>query len=224
MIDVVQANQEAVGRMMATRPMLTTLGRAGDVVSGMRPDLLLHAGPPIEWERMSGPLRGAIIGALILEGRATDDASAVALVEAGEVDFEPCHHHGVVGPMAGVTSSSMMVYVLEDEESGTRAFSTLNEGYGKVLRYGAYSEEVLEKLRWMNGLYIRQLPLDRLVEASPGCKRKILTAYAHAAASDGQLMPAEAELLRAVADTMDCPMPPVPLGVGEPTAVVTRSN
>jgi hypothetical protein len=151
MIDVARANQTAVDQMMATRPMLTGLGRASEVVPGMRPDLLLHAGPPIEWERMSGPLRGAVIGALILEGRAATEAEAIALVEAGEVDFDPCHHHGVVGPMAGVTSSSMQVYVLEDEESGAKAFSTLNEGYGKVLRYGAYSAEVLEKLRWMNG-------------------------------------------------------------------------
>jgi hypothetical protein len=151
MIDVARANQIAVERMMATRPMLRTLGRASEVVPGMRHDLLLHAGPPIEWEHMSGPLRGAVIGALILEGRAATEAEAIALVEAGEVDFDPCHHHGVVGPMAGVTSSSMQVYVLEDEESGAKAFSTLNEGYGKVLRYGAYSEEVLEKLRWMNG-------------------------------------------------------------------------
>jgi hypothetical protein len=151
MIDVIQANRTAVEHMMSARPMLTTLGLAAEVIPGLRPDLLLHAGPPIDWERMSGPLRGAVIGALVFEGRANDEAEAVALVEAGEVAFEPCHHHGVVGPMAGVTSSSMMVYVLEDAGGGARAFSTLNEGYGKVLRYGAYSSEVLDKLRWMNG-------------------------------------------------------------------------
>jgi hypothetical protein len=116
----------------------------------MRDDLLLHAGPPIAWERMSGPLRGAVIGALIFEGRARDEAGAVALVERGEVAFEPCHHHGAVGPMAGVISPSMKVYVVEDATHGHRSFSNLNEGYGKVLRYGAFSEEVLAKLRWMN--------------------------------------------------------------------------
>ena len=178
MIDVAHANQRAVERMMAARPMLTTLGRAADVVPGMRTDLLLHAGPPIEWERMSGPLRGAIIGALILEGRATDEASAMALVEAGEVDFEPCHHHGVVGPMAGVTSSSMMVYVLEDEESGAQAFSTLNEGYGKVLRYGAYSEEVLDKLRWMNGEFAEVL-IAALARRGPIDLRALLAEALH---------------------------------------------
>jgi hypothetical protein len=150
MIDIEQANQTAVERMMSARPMLAGVATARDVIPGMRDNLLLHAGPPIEWERMSGPLRGAVIGALILEGLATDESEAVALVAAGEVDFAPCHHHQTVGPMAGVTSASMQVYVVENPTHGNRAYSNLNEGYGKVLRYGAYSEEVLAKLRWMN--------------------------------------------------------------------------
>lgn len=150
-IDIESANRTAVERMTSARPMLTGLGLARDVVPGMRDNLLLHAGPPIEWERMSGPLRGAVIGALIYEGLAQDEAGAVAFVERGEVDFEPCHHHSCVGPMAGVTSSSMQVYVVEDATHGGRSFSNLNEGYGKVLRYGAFSDEVIEKLRWMNG-------------------------------------------------------------------------
>jgi hypothetical protein len=99
---------------------------------------------------MSGPLRGAVIGALLYEESAADEAEAVALVERGEIAFEPCHHHDAVGPMAGVTSASMQVYVVEDEVHGHRTFSNLNEGYGKVLRYGAYSTEVLDRLRWMN--------------------------------------------------------------------------
>ncbi|HBL31436.1 MAG TPA: hypothetical protein DD490_31815 [Acidobacteria bacterium] len=149
-IDIDAANQTAVARMMAARPQLTGLGRARDVVPGMRDNLLLHAGPPIAWERMSGPLRGAVIGALLYEGLAADEAGAVALVEKGEIDFAPCHHHATVGPMAGVTSASMQVYVVEDAVHGHRTFSNLNEGYGKVLRYGAYSPEVLDRLRFLN--------------------------------------------------------------------------
>jgi hypothetical protein len=149
-IDVEAANRTAVERMAAARPILKGLAVARDVVPGMREDLLLHAGPPITWARMSGPLRGAVIGALIFEGRARDEAGAVALVERGEVAFEPCHHHGAVGPMAGVISPSMKVYVVEDAAHGHRTFSNLNEGYGKVLRYGAFSEEVLARLHWMN--------------------------------------------------------------------------
>jgi hypothetical protein len=149
-VDIEQANRTAVERMMAARPMLTGLALARDVVPGMRDNLLLHAGPPIAWERMSGPLRGAVIGALIFERLAGDEAEAVARVERGEVDFAPCHHHAAVGPMAGVTSPSMRVWVVEDVVHGHRTFSNLNEGYGRVLRYGAFSEEVLARLRWMN--------------------------------------------------------------------------
>jgi hypothetical protein len=150
-VNIDAANRAAVERMISARPILTGVARAGDVVPGLRENLLLHAGPPIEWERMSGPLRGAVIGALIFEGLAKDEAGAVALVERGEIDFEPCHHHATVGPMAGVTSASMQVYVVEDATHGLRTFSNLNEGYGKVLRYGAFSDEVIAKLRWMNG-------------------------------------------------------------------------
>jgi hypothetical protein len=149
-MDIDQANRTAVERMTSVRPMLTGIARAGDVIPGLHADLLLHAGPPIAWERASGPLRGAVIGALLFEGRARTEAEAVALVERGEIRLEPCHHHAAVGPMAGVISPSMRVYVIEDAVHGHRTFSNLNEGYGKVLRYGAFSEEVLAKLRWMN--------------------------------------------------------------------------
>ncbi|MDX1615889.1 MAG: DUF1116 domain-containing protein [Candidatus Promineifilaceae bacterium] len=150
MDQIAQANATAVERMMAARPILKGVAPAREVVPGMRDNLLLHAGPPIEWERMSGPLKGAVIGALLFEGLADDEDAAVAMIKAGEVDFEPCHHHQTVGPMAGVTSASMQVYIVENETHGNRAYSNLNEGYGKVLRYGAYSESVIEKLHWMN--------------------------------------------------------------------------
>lgn len=149
-IDIEQANRTAVERMVAARPRLTGLARALDVIPGMNENLLLHAGPPIDWARASGPLRGAVIGALLYEGRARSEAEAVALIEHGEVRLEPCHHHSAVGPMAGVISPSMQVYVIEDAVHGHRTFSNLNEGYGKVLRYGAFSDEVLDRLRWIN--------------------------------------------------------------------------
>jgi hypothetical protein len=149
-MDIDAANTTAVERMMASRPILRGVAPARQVIPGMKDNLLLHAGPPIEWGRMSGPLRGAVIGALLFEGLAKDEASAQAMVERGEIEFDPCHHHHAVGPMAGVISPSMMVYVLEDVTHNQKTFSGLNEGYGKVLRYGAYSAEVLERLRWMN--------------------------------------------------------------------------
>jgi hypothetical protein len=150
-MDIEASNQSAVERMMAARPMLTGLAPAREVIPDMEDNLILHAGPPIEWERMSGPLRGAVIGSLLYEGLAEDEKRAIGMAEAGEVKFAPCHHHSAVGPMAGAISASMEVYVIENPTHGNRAYSTLNEGYGKVLRYGAYSQEVLDKLRWMNG-------------------------------------------------------------------------
>ena len=127
-MDIDSSNQTAVDRMMAARPILKGLAAARDVIPGMHDHLLLHAGPPIEWPRMSGPLRGAVIGALLFEGRAKDEAGAVALVEQGQVQFAPCHEHSAVGPMAGVISPSMQVYVVENATHGNKAFSNLNEG------------------------------------------------------------------------------------------------
>jgi hypothetical protein len=149
-IDIDQANQTAVNRLMEARPILRSVASARDVIPGMKDNLFLHAGPPIEWARMSGPLRGAIIGAMLFEGLAKSEAEATSMIERAEVEFDSCHHHGAVGPMAGVISASMQVYVVENAEHGNKSFSNLNEGYGKVLRYGAYSEEVLKKLHWMN--------------------------------------------------------------------------
>jgi hypothetical protein len=149
-IDIDQANQTAVDRMMSARPMLKSVDTARAAISGMKDNLFLHAGPPIEWARMSGPLRGAVIGAMLFEGIVKSEAEATSMVERGEVEFDSCHHHGAVGPMAGVISASMKVYVVENVEHGNKSFSNLNEGYGKVLRYGAYSEDVLKKLHWMN--------------------------------------------------------------------------
>jgi len=152
MIDIDSANATAASRMIEARPVLVGMGRARDVIPGMADDLILHAGPPITWDRMSGPLRGAIIGALIYEGRASSAEEAEQLAASGAIRFEPCHHHATVGPMAGVTSASMMVYIVENQTHGNRTFSNLNEGYGKVLRYGAYQSDVQDRLRWMNNV------------------------------------------------------------------------
>ncbi len=149
-MDIAAANRTAVERMTSARPVLSGVGVARDTIPGLKPNQLLHAGPPIDWGRASGPLRGAVTGALVYEGLARDEAGALGLVERGEVELAPCHHFRAVGPMAGVISPSMAVYVVKDLTYGGLAYSNLNEGYGKVLRYGAFAPEVLERLRWMN--------------------------------------------------------------------------
>ncbi len=143
------ANKIAVERMLAAHPVLVDVQPARDVIPALRERRLLHAGPPINWERMCGPMRGAVIGACIYEGWAKDETEAVALATSGALDFEPCHHFNAVGPMAGITSPSMPLFVVEDKTHGKQTFSTLNEGLGKVLRYGAFAPEVLQRLRWM---------------------------------------------------------------------------
>ncbi len=181
-INIDTANAAAVERMIEARPILIGLGTARDVIPGMHENLLLHAGPPITWDRMSGPLRGAIIGALIFEGKASSAGEAEALATSGEIDFAPCHHYGAVGPMAGVTSPSMAVYIVENQgpenESGggNRAFSNLNEGYGKVLRYGAYQADVQDRLRWMHD--VMASVLQAAIEASGGIDIRALLAEA----------------------------------------------
>lgn len=175
-MDIESANKEATQRMMEARPVVIGLGKARDVIPGMREDLLLHAGPPITWERASGPMRGAITGALIFEGKAKNESEAQALVESGQIELEPCHHHQSVGPMAGVICPSMSVYILENKTHGNKSFSNLNEGYGKVLRYGAYSQDVLDRLRWMED--VMAPVLDEAIEMSGGVDIRVLLAEA----------------------------------------------
>ncbi len=147
--DVAAANAEAFARILAGKPTLVGIGRAIDDIPGMHEKLVLHAGPPIDWERMSGPMRGAVIGGLIYERLAATPQEAEELAASGEIEFSPCHHHAAVGPMAGVATASMPVWIMENAAYGNRAYCTLNEGLGKVLRYGANSAEVIDRLRWM---------------------------------------------------------------------------
>ena len=114
------ANRVAVERLLAARPVLVDVRPAIDAIPGMRRDLVLHAGPPIEWARMSGPMRGAVIGALLHEGLASTAEQAERMAATGGVAFEPCHHHAAVGPMAGIVTASMPVLVVEDRVHGQR--------------------------------------------------------------------------------------------------------
>jgi hypothetical protein len=175
-----ESNREAVRKIIDARPVLIDVKRALEVIPGMRRELILHAGPPVSWEQMSGPVRGAIMGALIYEGLADDLEEAQRLAASDDVSFEPCHHHQAVGPMAGVVSSSMYVYVVKNEEHGNEAYCTLNEGLGKVLRFGAYGEEVIQRLKWMEQILAPALgtAVRGAVERDGGINVKDITARA----------------------------------------------
>ncbi len=148
-VSVDAANAAALARIRNGRPLLVGMGVAREVIPGFGERMLLHAGPPITWERMCGPQRGAMMGAAVYEGWATSYEHAAAMAAAGEITFDPCHHHHTVGPMAGIVSPSMPVFIVQNETHGNVSYSTQNEGLGRVLRYGAYGDEVLARLKWM---------------------------------------------------------------------------
>ena len=145
------ANRTAFGRFLAAEPEARGIGPAIDVLPGMGARTILHAGPPVAWEEMCGPMRGAVLGAVLFEGWADDLDAARALVDSGGIEFDSCHRHGAVGPMSGVTSPSMPMWIVENAAAGNVACSGLNEGLGKVLRFGANGPEAIERLRWMRG-------------------------------------------------------------------------
>jgi len=146
---VERANDQAFEAFLAASPLLRTVGRAQTTLPAMGERMILHAGPPLEWARMCGPMQGGIIGAILYEGWASDAKRACDLAASGEIAFEPCHDHGAVGPMAGIISPSMPVWIVEDAARGARSFSNFNEGLGKALRFGAYGDDVLARLEWI---------------------------------------------------------------------------
>lgn len=150
--EVESANRQAYDRLLAAQPVLREVAPARSAVPGMGERMILHAGPPIAWDAMCGPMQGAILGAILYEGWADDPAQARALAASGAIPFEPCHHHNAVGPMAGVISPSMPVWVVENAVHGNVAFSNLNEGLGKVLRFGANEASVIARLAWMRAV------------------------------------------------------------------------
>ena len=151
-----EANRKAYERYLAAQPRLVDLMLARDAIPalGEGERRILHSGPPIAWAGMCGPQKGAIAGAILYEGWTRDLEAAERLAASGAVALEPCHAYGAVGPMAGVISPSMPVWVVENATAGNRAFSNLNEGLGKVLRFGANSPDVLERLRWLGGEFL----------------------------------------------------------------------
>ena len=153
------ANRVAYQRYLAAQPRLVDLVLAKDAMPGLAAGerRILHAGPPIAWDDMCGPQRGAIAGAILYEGWTDSLAAAEKLAASGGVALEPCHEHGAVGPMAGVISPSMPVWVVENADRGNRAFCNLNEGLGKVLRFGANSPDVIERLRWLGSEFFTTL-------------------------------------------------------------------
>ncbi|TVP90185.1 bifunctional FdrA/YlbE family protein, partial [Alkalibacterium sp.] len=149
MDDIDEQNARVVERFKNGAPFLLDVVSAHTVIPELNGKVLLHAGPPIEWDDMTGPMQGSCIGAALFEEWADTEEEAMKMLENGEISFMPCHHANAVGPMGGITSGNMPVLIVENRETGNHAYCTMNEGIGAVLRFGAYSEEVVTRLRWM---------------------------------------------------------------------------
>lgn len=174
MSQIDRANAEAVRRILSGDPVLVDVVPAGDAIPALKDGRkILHAGPPIGWDRMCGPMRGAVQGIAVFEGWARDLEDAAGKADQGAFAFHPNHAFGAVGPMTGMTTLSQPLLVVENRAFGNRAYCAINEGLGKVMRFGGNDAEVLTRLAWLRdqlgpalGLALRDIggiPLKTLV-------------------------------------------------------------
>ena len=149
-MDIDEANRSVIAKVVASQPVIKDVVPAKSVIKELNEGkVILHAGPPIRFENMPDPVQGSCVGAALFEGWAATEEEARKILASGEVTFSPCHHVKAVGPMGGITSANMPVFVVENQTDGNEAYCTMNEGIGKVLRFGAYSKEVVDRLLWM---------------------------------------------------------------------------
>ena len=149
-MDIDEANRSVIAKVVASQPVIKDVVPAKSVIKELNEGkVILHAGPPIRFENMPDPVQGSCVGAALFEGWAATEEEARKILASGEVTFIPCHHVKAVGPMGGITSANMPVFVVENQTDGNEAYCTMNEGIGKVLRFGAYSKEVVDRLLWM---------------------------------------------------------------------------
>ena len=197
------ANKQALEHLLSGTPVLIDVIPAHEAIPELRDKMILHAGPPIGWERMCVPMRGAIAGIAVFEGWATDLAEAERMAGDGAFDFHPNHHFNAVGPMTGMTTLNQPMLVVENRTYGNKAYCAVNEGLGKVMRFGGNDAEVLDRLRWLRDAFgpvlggalrhMRGLPLKEIVarglsmgdemhQRNVGCSSLLLRAIAPALA------------------------------------------
>ncbi|MBT9776771.1 DUF1116 domain-containing protein [Clostridium sp. MCC353] len=146
---MLKANETAVGRLISSEPVLIDVKPAYEVLNGIEKNFILHSGPPIEFEQMCEPMKGAVYCALMNEGIARDIEEAKVRAVDGSVVYKTCHEFGAVGPMTGITTWSMPLWVVEDRNTGRRSYANISEGSGVGLRFGEYTEKTLKRLKWM---------------------------------------------------------------------------
>ncbi|MGI0015513.1 MAG: DUF1116 domain-containing protein, partial [Nitrososphaera sp.] len=139
------ANANAVQRVLSSKPYLIDVKPALEVLPGMGKRSIFHAGPPINWDKMCGPMKGAVVANIIFEGWASSWEEAANLVEEGEVKLSPNHDHEAVGPMAGVISPSLPVLVVKNEKFGNINYGRLVE---QRVQFGAYDKQAIQSLEF----------------------------------------------------------------------------
>ncbi|MGO2603565.1 MAG: DUF1116 domain-containing protein [Alkalibacterium gilvum] len=172
-----KANEEAIERILNSQPILVGYDQAINVIPGMKKNLILHAGPPIAWENMNGAMRGAVTGAIVFEGLAENIEEAEKVAASGKVEFAPCHEHDAVGSMAGVTSASMYVHIVENKVYGNVAYTNLSEQLSKILRFGANDQSVIDRLNWMRDV-LGPMLRDAMKFCSEGIDLRLLLSKA----------------------------------------------
>ena len=147
--EIEAANKRALEKLTSAQPVWVDIKKAHELFKDMDRYTILHAGPPITWNRMSNPMKGAIVAVLKYEGLVKTDEEAFELGASDKINYVPCHHYNAVGPMTGITSYSMPLYVVENQTDGNYSYSTINEGAGDVIRFGAYSDTTVKRLKWI---------------------------------------------------------------------------
>ena len=176
MKEIIQkANQLAVNKLKNAQPFWVDVKSAHDAI-GLNKLTFLHSGPPITWDNMCGPMKGAVIAAIKYEGFTSNDDEAIKLASSGKITFEPCHHYACVGPMTGIISYSMPLMVVLNQENGNYAYSTFNEGAGDVLRFGAYGDNTIKRLKWIEEILAPAML--RVVRKAEGINLKVIIAQA----------------------------------------------
>src|SRR4051794_36942836 len=151
---IAEANDVVVRRMQEARPLVVGVGTAGDLLPGMTPHTFLHAGPPIDWPDMSGPLRGAIIGAALFEGLASNVEEAVQKAKSGQFEFAPGHELAALGPMAGVITSSMPMWIVVNDAHHNQVHTTFSEGHDEIVRFDGYPPAGIGRLERMRSVLL----------------------------------------------------------------------
>ncbi|WP_425409804.1 DUF1116 domain-containing protein [Hyphococcus sp.] len=146
-----QANKIVLNKLNESRPVWFDVQPAIEALPNMTRDTILHAGPPIEWERMCEPQRNGVAHAAVFEGLAKDTAEAGRAIQAGAIRLAPCHEFGAVGGMAGITSASTPLAMVRCEKTGAVGCSQLFQGpRGQLPSRDAYDREAAKQWRWLS--------------------------------------------------------------------------